>query len=299
MIFFYGEGRLGNQVFQLQALRVLGGASQRLVAVGLEHLQRVFEPDGHLVVLRVGKWPKRLVKYALLPLLLRPLARYARLFSYVRELPSTAGDGSDGSGVADRRYGLIRNVTVVDGGYYQSSRYWTSVIPARYFTLRSDAIETARHLRHSAAGGLPCAGVHVRRGDYVQYSAYGQSNFLLPISYYLAGIRRVREVLPAAHVIFVTDDPDWVTATYSPVIADMSVISGSEADDFALLTQCDAVVSSNSTFSLTAALLNSDAKLIVAPRYWLGFREGRWLPPEIEFRYPRIEYLRVDASERV
>ena len=68
IVLFYGEGRLGNQVFQYQALNHLAGAGGRILAVGLEDLGASLEILGAPVtVITRQPWLKRAIKYLLVP----------------------------------------------------------------------------------------------------------------------------------------------------------------------------------------------------------------------------------------
>jgi hypothetical protein len=76
-------------------------------------------------------------------------------------------------------------------------------------------------------------------------------------------------------------------------IADKSIASFDPALDFAIMTQCGSGILSNSTFSLAAAFLVEAPEIVVGPRFWLGFRVGAWLPPQIEVRHERMTYVSV------
>jgi hypothetical protein len=124
MILFYGEGRLGNQIFQYQALSQIAKPNEHIVSVGLEDLERSLELCGPKVtVLTRSGLLKRIIKYILCPLLLRPLARTLRLFNYGCE-PSHGLPPNDGpSGELSIRVGLMPAITFVEGGCYQNAGF--------------------------------------------------------------------------------------------------------------------------------------------------------------------------------
>jgi hypothetical protein len=62
------------------------------------------------------------------------------------------------------------------------------------------------------------------------------------------------------------------------------------------MANCAGGIISNSTFSLAAALFMRDPELVIAPRYWFGFRVREWLPPGIRFDHPRIAYREVPGE---
>lgn len=292
MIFFYGEGRFGNQVFQYQALRYLARGRERVLAVGLEDLERHFELSGPRVAVLTRLWlVKRAIKYLLLPLVLRPLARTLRLVTYVHETQDGKAPHRGYSGTLDVRRGLLRRITFVDGGYYHNSCIWTSLFPLGSFAVRSFLQRKARGYLDSICGAaVRPAFIHIRRGDYLGYRAYGVSDLLLPTEFYRRAIDELRRRLGNIPLVFVTDDPQWVREHFAD-ITEKHIPAFDAALDFAIMSECGSGVLSNSTFSLAAALMIRQPELLIAPQYWFGFRAGRWLPPRIHIPHEKVIYL--------
>jgi len=293
-IFFIGEGRLGNQIFQYAALSSIAPAGARIFAVGLEDLAGLFELRGpSLTVLRGGIWLKRFAKQVLAPWLLRPLARRLRLISYACE-PERGDDYRGSGGEFELRRGLIAGLLFVDGGYYQSSEFWGDLFPPRSLTLRASWRTHARQILAQHAGRVPARPcfLHVRRGDYLGYSSHGVSDLTLPAEFFRRAIEELRQRADFDLLALVTDDPQWARAEFASV-ANSVVISADPRTDFAVMAECAGGIVSNSTFSLAAALFMRNPALVIAPEYWFGFRVNRWLPPKIRFEHPRIAYLPV------
>jgi hypothetical protein len=293
-IFFIGEGRLGNQIFQYAALSSIAPSGAHLHAIGLEELAPVFELRGpRLRVLHGGLWFKRFAKYVLAPLLLRPLTRYLRLFSYACE-PQQTGEHRGCTGRIEVRRGLIRSLLFVDGGYYQSSDFWHEVFPPRWLVLRDTWRARARAVLAQQAGRAPAKPffLHVRRGDYAGYRTYGVCDLLLPTEYFRRAIETFRQRADFDLLVLVTDDATWAREAFADV-ADKILMSEDPNTDFALMASCAGGIVSNSTFSLAAALFMPAPDLVIAPEFWFGFRVRQWLPPRIRFDHPRIAYLPV------
>jgi glycosyl transferase family 11 len=297
MIFFYGEGRLGNQIFQYQALSQLAKAKERIISVGLEDLQRSLELCGpKLVVLTRNRLLKRVIKYAVKPLLLRPLARTLRLLNYASETSYGVPPNDGASGELSMRAGLLRGFTFVDGGHYQNSSYWTSLFPTPLFRIKATLRDAARRYLDSICGGrLRPTFVHVRRGDYLTHTDYGLEDLLLPANFYRMAIAELTQRAGRAYLVFVTDDPAWVEEHFRD-ISDKSVISFDAEMDFAIMTECANGILSNSTFSLAAAFMLKSPDVVIAPKHWFGFRVGAWYPPKIYYQHPKLIYLTVEAE---
>lgn len=295
MLFFFGEGRLGNQVLQHQLLMRLGVTGETVLAAGLEQLPDVFERVGaRLLVLTRSRTAKRIVKHLLMPFVVRPLARDLRLFNYVHE-PLARYRGTLGhSGDYRIRAGLLRWVTVVDGGYFQNGAIPLQRFPLAGLRLRGELLARARAFLYDARRGreLDPVFVHVRRGDYANFTDYGLTDLVLPDTYYRNAIEEARTRVERPLFVFVTDDHAWVERTFADV-APRAIVAGDAALDFAVMTQCAGGIVSNSTFSLAAALMMERPRLVLGPHYWFGFRVREWYPPRIRVDDPRVHYLQA------
>ena len=304
MIFFYGEGRLGNQVFQFQALSSLCNRAavsnrnlERVLAIGLEDLDSLFDLRERpvKVVTRSGL-VKRIAKYFVIPLLLRPLAKWLRLIGYAYEPRTGQGPYRGLSGELMRKAGLFNRLTFVDGGYYQNPQMSHAAFPIDTLSVKAHWVAAARaYLQSSVPSECEAIAVHVRRGDYLQFATYGVNNLALPQDYYWRAIRDVQQQVPNAYFIFVTDDAEWVSTTFAD-LPNKRTVATSVAADFAVMTQCRGAIVSNSTFSLAAALLIDSPTVVVGPKYWFGFRVGVWLPPKIECKRAPMNYVPVTAE---
>lgn len=289
MILFYGEGRLGNQLFQYYALAAIARPGERIVAFGLEDLGNCVHLTGpRVVAIRTTLWVKRAIKYLLLPLLLRPISRYGRIIGYGRE-------EAEAMPLRISR-GMLPRLTFVDGGYYQRPGGWAARFPA---TLASPTPSSSRaadeYLARNCPPGTVPAFVHVRRGDYIHHAFGREGNLALPTAYYEAAIAHIRGRIANPFFVFVTDDVAWVNSQFQDVLP-RSVTSSDTCSDWAVLARCRAGVLSNSTFSLSAALHMADPALLVGPRFWMGFRQAQWNPMGIELDDPRLAYIEVPAT---
>jgi len=286
---FYGEGRLGNQIFQYQALSHAAKPNERIVAVGLEDLHREFDLQGPpLTVLTRNGLCKRFVKYFINPMLLRPLARTLRIINYAAETTHGVPPHTGAGGALMLRKGVIKGITFVDGGYYQNASLWTTLFPATLFRINPRLERAATsYLDSVCVTRCPPAFVHVRRSDYATFNTYGLQDLSLPVTFYDNAISELERRIGKTHLVFVTDDPQWVEDNFQS-ISDKTIVSFDAAMDFAIMTRCRAGILSNSTFALAAAFMLQDPSVVIVPRFWFGFRVGAWYPPQIFLRHPKL-----------
>lgn len=133
--------------------------------------------------------------------------------------------------------------------------------------------------------------VHIRLSDYKDWEILGKKDASLPIAWYIKAIQYIKTRTGDADCILFSDEPEKLAAM--PDFKNIKVFwGGSEIEDLIAISLCDHVILSPSSFSFCAALRQvSPKKIILAPKYWLGFKSLEWYPPSIQS--DRIHYLEV------
>ena len=105
-------------------------------------------------------------------------------------------------------------------------------------------------------------GIHVRRGDYLQNPNIHPT---CTVEYYKEAISTFKDSI----FIVATDTPLWVKQN---LCCDNVILcnSSNELEDMYMLTQCDGVIISNSTFAWWGAYLGKEKDQIIAPKTWFG-----------------------------
>jgi hypothetical protein len=181
-------------------------------------------------------------------------------------------------------------------GWFQSEAYFTANRDRvrEWFRAKPEDEGRLEHLMSQwAAPPEQMAAIHVRRGDYALYRdtlSDGEQGWLLPMRYYRHALSRIPHDVKLA--IF-SDDPDW--AAHEFVDRRPWVSRGnSPVIDMLLMARCRWNVIANSSFSWWAGWLNvCQNKAVMAPRYHLGWKIGRWVPGGIEVA--GWEYLTATA----
>lgn len=125
--------------------------------------------------------------------------------------------------------------------------------------------------------------VHIRRTDYLLSNSV---HIVLDKSYYESAIKIMRQRVIKPIFYFIGDDKQWIKSNFDFKNNEDFISSFNQKDDmivdFTMLTICNHVITSNSTFSWWGSYLNNQKnKIIIAPSKWL--KED---VDTIEKRYP-------------
>jgi hypothetical protein len=155
-------------------------------------------------------------------------------------------------------------------GYFQDPQHWAEnrnefrdlFQPLPF--LKKPLDEAIDRLRNQ---NKTLVAIHLRRGDFK-----GQDNFWpAPESWYLKWLDELWPTLVNPVLYVATDDPKHVLPHFAGYSAkateDLNVtVNGAEYySDFYVLSQCDVLGISNSTFSFAAAMMNTTAKQFFRP----------------------------------
>lgn len=293
-ITFYG--RLGNQMFQYAAARL---AAERL---GCEH-----------VIISRYRSRAQLARYAASKLI-APRQRNWSIFAEISQCFPTATQGAVGVALQlagergrdlvfgksfvprkmsiagteveafDNDYFNVSAGTMLHG-YYQSEKYFAGhEDKVRRWYAPSPADRSAAQAIIERQWRRPCdqvVAIHVRRTDYISpVHPFGHPELgeALPDRYYWDALSHLPEGLMLA--VF-SDDPDYAAEMFGPYGA--WIARGNSAScDLHLMSLCRYMVIANSSMSWWAAWLNSRAdKIVIAPKYHLGWWKRHWFPDEI------------------
>lgn len=168
-------------------------------------------------------------------------------------------------------------------GLYQSERYFAGHEAKVRAWFGAKPQESAAVSAHWARCGLDpqnTIAVHVRLGDYRRQgtAAAGQDGWVLPRGYYESALA----ALGADHPIALfSDEPEAAREFLGRDVACLSDGADIKRDLF-LMSSCRRIVMANSSFSWWAAWLNGNAeKIVVAPKYHVGWRIHEWYPAGI------------------
>lgn len=281
MIVFNHSGRLGNQIFQYAGLKTLAQTDEKLLLLGFEDLQSIFEGiDAIIINSNSSKLERafcfRLYSYA------QRLAR-RNLISSIKE--------SDENPVLISDPGIFRGITFVGKSYFQSESFFAPEA-IHSLTLKPELLISTQQLINNVAQDNTPIFIHIRRGDYLNWPTR-VNPAVLPASYYQNCIEILRSKIQNPFFIFTSDDPFYVRDVFGS-LENSYLSQGSNLEDFALMTQCRGGILSASSFSWWAAYfayLSHTEGIFLAPKYWAGHSIDRWYPKFIKSSF--LSYVSV------
>lgn len=262
------DGRLGNQLFIAAFIDQNFPADTEVISTGFQEMQKGFDWDRSTKTLDSQKWKtrflfraaRRLAKLHLIDHIFQtkfevnlPHGRYRLLDEKIRK---TSG---------------LLPLTLIDRSHLQHHSHAGRI----HFRLKDEHKTAALEFLSRLPKG-PRAFVHVRRGDYKEWTIIGKSP-LLPMSYFEDGIKKIRAANPDTTFICISDNIEEARASLDS--EDLYFFAGKNVyEDFAMMTLCDGGVVSNSTLSWWGGYLNNRTLPVIAPENWVGFPVGLEYP---------------------
>lgn len=281
MLIFHEFGRLGNQIFQYAALRTLCPQSEKLVLLGFDDLQSMFDGIDATIINACSPRIERAFYYRLCV-----LTRFLAKKNIVPRISESRESIKPGIVYTP---GFFKKVTFVETSYFQNQTLFDP-ININSLKIKSEVLNSAKAtLKALVQDNVPIF-VHIRRGDYVFWPKRDKPA-ILSSTYYQNCISIIRSKISNAFLIFLSDDPFYVKDVFGN-LEDTYIFQGSSLEDFALMTQCCGGILSASSFSWWGAYFShsqNPGAIFLAPKYWVGHRLGVWHPPFIKSSF--LDYV--------
>jgi hypothetical protein len=271
MIIFYGQGGLGNQLFQYAAARRVALRNNTELVLDPHWFSNSSEYETHRplelghypVVMRVAtETEQRRWKW-----MRGRLGRYLGPFLPLNLL---------------REQGTTLNRPLLNApdnsylfGFWQSEAYFNdirSLLIRELTPIETPGAVDQRVLDLIDNSNAVC--LHVRRGDYVTRQSASAFHGLCSLDYYHAAIRHVADRVEHPTFFVFSDDSEWTRANlhskYPTHYVDHNNPENAFQDLF-LMSRCKHHIIANSSFSWWGAWLNQrTTKIVVAPRQWFA-----------------------------
>lgn len=271
MIIFLADGRLGNQIFQYAFLKTIQKNNENIIVSGFEDLQEVFEINDIVNLNKNNRWGNTFLSRICKPILYFisdkkiissiSVNHEKILDKYTRE-----------SGAYTKQKGWFDFITFVKLGFFQSEKFFNKNIVKKLKVQEKYLLEANNFLSNVPRAKYTIF-IHIRRGDYKDYTVYGKSA-LLPISYYKEQIEWFIKNKENPFFVFLSDEPEEIESEFEYI--DNKIISKDNyfGTDLAIMTQCKSAILSPSSLSWWGSYLMEDKDIVFAPKYWLGFKSS-------------------------
>jgi len=272
MIFFFGDGKLGNQIFQFFFLHSFF-KKEKIISLSFIEFSILFKKNySNLIIKNNFKYLKYLsVKiFNFLFILLSSLRIISSVKPQVKKIYNT---------VCELQKLIYVNgflpITFVYPYFFQSDFFFKKKI-TNNFKINDDHIQKAKNylskyiIKNNSHNFQPIF-IHIRRNDYKNLIVAGKSNACLPFAYYLFAIKWFLSNVSNPFFIFLSDDKKYVKEKFS-FLKNKIVSYNNQYVDFSIISLCKYGVISNSSFSYWASFFMKNKKVIFAPKFWLGWR---------------------------
>lgn len=266
MVFFFGDGRLGNQIFQYSFIKSIADKESTIISYNFEDILELFDSIPKVINIQ-KKIPKFLIRKFALPLL-GFLAQIKFITSY--KIDSYNENGFVVPDISYKKSKGLLPIIYIYPCFAQSEIFFKQGI-VRNLTIKETYVEKAEEFLSLIPNNYQKVFVHVRRGDYIHFSILGKMGGTLPITYYRNRIRWYEENIANPFFVFLTDDPEFVECCFESV-PNKVISNNSMLVDFTIITLCEYGVMSNSSFSWWSAYMMKSRKKVFSPKYWLGWK---------------------------
>jgi hypothetical protein len=161
-------------------------------------------------------------------------------------------------------------------GYWQKECYLNPRFVEEAYQALSTKYTNNKNTILASVKSKPTIAVHIRRRDYSHMG-------LCTEEYYIGAICALRNKYPEAQVLIFSDEPNYSEHFLRPFIKDnyQVVVTGDDILDLYIMTLCEHIIISNSTFSWWGAFFNeANKKTIICPFDWVMVDKSFKICPE-------------------
>ena len=268
MIIFFGGGGLGNQIFQYVFVKANHKKEEQIVTLGFEDLLDIFNINDVINFNKKNKWIREIFLRFITPFFI--FLSDKKIISSIKvNKEKVLEQFSREVGTYNKSTGLIKNITYIYPGYFQSEAFFEKK-DTESLILKNSYLKKGQEFLKKVPEGKHQVFLHIRQGDYKKYRVIGKSP-LLPLSYFKERIKWFQENQPDVFFVFLSDEPDFIKDEFSFVENKLISENTDMGIDLAVMTLCNSAILSPSSFGWWGSYLMKNRKTVFAPKYWLGF----------------------------
>lgn len=265
MVFFFENGRLGNQLFQLSGLKKQF-PNEKLVLFGFESLFKLIDNDNQCL-----RPPLFFKKKAIVSI----IVRFLKVFSKLRLISNSWEEDS----FIYYRKGLIDKIIYFSSGFFQNGNATINL------NLKPEILENANSfIDQLKINDCTKVFIHIRRGDYIKWPS-SEYPAVLSINWYESAIDHFNSIFTNCFFIVCTDDVPYCQ-DFIKERKNFAIVAKDQFTELCIMSQCEHGILSASSFSLGAAFLlkrKKSSAIFIGPKYWFGHKEKIWRPLNLFF----------------
>tara|TARA_B110000977_G_scaffold183464_1_gene246127 strand:+ start:769 stop:1695 length:927 start_codon:yes stop_codon:yes gene_type:complete len=285
MYFFFGDGELGNQIFQYKFIEKIIKKKTILISTNFKDLDKLITLDKKISLINFEN------KY-LVFLLRRVLIWVFILFTKLRLISSI-----NVSRISLYGNKLEKKKIITKKGLFNSTFIYPRFFQSEFFfNIKKKINIKPSHLKEAQIffSGIPprkkYVFIHYRQGksikekkmglfgmsgigkkDYQIIEFLGMKGLALPDLYYKELIKFFIKKLKNPHFIILSDDKNYAKKKFS-FLKKKSISKNDLFVDLSIMSLCSYGIMSNSSISWWGGYLMKKRKILFGPKYWLGWK---------------------------
>ena len=181
MKIFFSDGRLGNQIFQYVFLKTIQEKNERLIIIGFNDLKDVFEIDDIICITTKNRWINAFFQIIIKPILY--LISNKKIISSIKVNHELVFEQYRRETTTyTKEIGFFKFICFIKLGFFQSEKFFNKCVTNKLI-IKSNYLEIADKILKNIPENSRKIFIHIRRGDYKNYTVYGKTS-LLPMNYY-------------------------------------------------------------------------------------------------------------------
>jgi hypothetical protein len=273
MIFFFENGRLGNQLFQYYGLKSYF-PKHKLYFFGCSSLQNLFNKvDVKFIKLKKNIFLNELLKKTLF------------FFSEIRILSKINQTDNNKLKI---QCGLLSNFYIAHNIFFQDNSHVKKIInrpiiKEKYLKYAKSWLKKKNFLNKNTN----LVFVHIRRKDYFFWPDLNYSA-VLNLSWYNKNILYIKKKIKNPFFVIMGDDTLYLQKFFKET-KNLVISKNSYKVDFSIMSLCSHGILSPSTFAWWGAYYsktyNKNNNYFIAPKYWAGHKLKKWFPKNFRTRW--------------
>ena len=280
MIFFIENGRLGNQIFQINYLKKKRNKNEICILFGFNNYKKLFRKINNFYLIGNHNFVvKLIIKYRYY---IEKILIILKLFNYQIE---------DNKNKIISRKGIIKSVNYISGFYQGEFFFDKKKIKKdinRYYLQRSKKfIKTVNKKK--------IFFIHFRSSDFKIWPSR-KFAAILPIKWYIKCIKEIKKKHKNVFFIILSDDVNLTKNKFN-FLKEKIISTDNQYVDFCTMVLLGDGICSASSFSWWSSyysnkIYNKNKKLFLyAPEYWAGHSKEEFFPKYIKSNF--FKYIKV------